>query len=95
MVIKKVMEHAKLAKSCGILLSVMTFTNLAPELYKSYMFFATNKNPYRKSAFSDVFCKMSRNRGHGKLRNSHGKVMEKYVVKSVRTLNMYIKGRLD
>ena len=31
-------------------------------------------------------CKIEKRDGHGKLRNDHGKVMEKYVVKSVGTL---------
>ena len=37
------MEHAKLAKSHGILLSVMEFNNFAPELYEVCMFFANTK----------------------------------------------------
>ena len=31
-------------------------------------------------------CKIGKRDGHGKLKNGHGKVMEKYFVKSVRTL---------
>ena len=48
----------------------------------------------KESAFSDSFSqnivitKFKQGDGHGKLRNGHGKVMEKRIAKSVGTLNI-------
>ena len=70
------------------------FTNFAPKLYQIYIFFS-----YTKKLSSDLqslqfltfstkcrTCKIGKQDGHGKSRNGHGKVMERYFVKSVGTL---------
>ena len=70
------------------------FTNFAPELYEICMYFATTEK-FRICVESPYFpmfsakccdCKIEQGDGHGKLRNGHGKVIEKYFVKYVGTL---------
>ena len=60
------------------------FTNFAPELYQICTLYATTKKLSIKeeSPHFQTFSAELR-----KLRNGHGKVMEKYVVKSVGTLS--------
>ena len=83
------MAHEKLAKSHGILLSVMELYyqswnfNFAPEVCHICLFFATTKKlsinvesphfPTFSAKRSD--CKIEKREGHGKLRNCHVKVM--------------------
>ena len=61
------------------------FTNFPSEFYQMCALFADIRKfsiDLEKSAFSDLFCQMSRMKTlsretHGKLRNGHGKFMEK------------------
>ena len=62
------------------------FTNMSPKLYKICKFFAnTEKLSISVERHFSVFsakcreCKIERRDGDGKLRNGHGKVMEKYL----------------
>ena len=71
-------------------------TNFAPELYEICKFAITEKPSIcAESPDFPVFsakcreCKIEKRDSHGKLRNGHGKVMEKYVVKSVGTLIIF------
>ena len=80
------MERAKLAKSHGILLSVM-------ESYTRIVFATTEKlSICIESPHFPMFsakchnCNIKKRDGHGKLRNDYEKFMEKYFVKSVGTL---------
>ena len=79
----KVTEHEQLAKIHGSLCVSWNFTNFAPELYQFFFFFFFLSQ--LKKISSDLeslhFPTFS-----GKLRNGHGKVTEKYFVKSVGTL---------
>ena len=72
------------------------FTNFAPELHHICIFLVTNKklssdleSPHFPM-FSAKCCeyKIGKRDGHGKSMNGHGKVMDKYFVKSVGTLIM-------
>ena len=74
------MEQEKLAKSHGVLLSVMEFCPRIVALFsmKKVCFLTFSTKPYK--------CKIDKNDGHGKLRNGDEKVMEKCFVKSVGTL---------
>ena len=93
------MEHEKLAKklrnfviSHAIL--PQNLTNFAPKCYQICIFFITakkwssNQESLHFPAFSEKCreCEIGKRDGHGKSRNGHGKVMEKYVVKYVGTL---------
>ena len=68
--------------------------NFAPELYQICIYFANtmkvniNVGSPHFLMFSANYweCKIVKKDGHGKLRNDHGKVMEKYFVKSMGTL---------
>ena len=65
------------------------FTNFAPELYQICMFLATTKKLSIDVEIRIFQCFSSERREckiNGKLRNGHGKVIEKYFVKSVGTL---------
>ena len=69
----KVMEHANLAKSHGMLSSVMKFNNFAPELYEICNFFATTeKLSIQCFPQNAANAKIQKRDGHGKLRNGHG-----------------------
>ena len=69
-------------------------TNFAPKFYQICIFFVTAKklSSNRESLHFLMFsakcceCKIGKRDGHGKSRNGHGKVMEKYFVKYVGTL---------
>ena len=70
------------------------YANFAPNLYVSCMLFATTEKlslcvecphfPMFSAKCRE--CNIKKRNGHGKLRNDHGEVMEKYIVKSVGTL---------
>ena len=59
------------------------------------MFFTTREIKHGESVcfhkMPQIKCKIKKRGGHGKLRNRHGKVMEKYFVKSVGTLLYVLK----
>ena len=86
----KVMEHAKLAKSHDILISVMEFyqfcPGIVPNLYVCLPPLKKIKHGHRKSTFSTkcLECKIKKRDGHGNLRNGHEevitKIMDKYFV---------------
>ena len=82
------MEHAKLAKSHGILLSVMEFDQFCLQIIPNlYVFTTTRKLSIGvESPQNAANAKIKKRDGHGKLKNGNGKVMEKYFVKSVGTL---------
>ena len=87
---EKSWDMKTLAKSHVILLSVLEFY----KLYQICVFFATTKKlsidverPYFPMFSTKCHeCKIDEKDGHGKLRNGHGTVMDKYFVKSVGTL---------
>ena len=73
------------------------FTNFAPELFQICIFFVTTIGTKKSSSdqespqFPRFFakrreCKIRKKDGHGKSRNGHRKVMDKYFFKSVGTL---------
>ena len=86
------MEHEKLTKSMEICDKSCNFTNFAPKFYQICIFFVIAKKNEQKSRKSPTFstncrdCKIWKRDGHGKSRNVHGKVMEKYFFKYVGTL---------
>ena len=53
----KVMEHTKLAKSHGILLSVMEFYQFIPLIVPIFLHCQEIKHRFRKYQFSNIFCK--------------------------------------
>ena len=88
-----VMEHDKLAKSRGILLSII-------EMYQFFWVttkkLSSNLESLQFTTFS-AKCrkfKIGKRDSCGKSRNGCGKVMEKYFVKSVGTLNI-VTGDFD
>ena len=70
------------------------FTNFASKFYQICIFFVSTNNlrsnlesPHFLTFFAKCCeCNIGKRDGHGKRRNGHGKVMEKYFVKSVGTL---------
>ena len=72
------------------------FTNFGSRFYQICIFFVTTKklSSDLESRYCPTFsakcleCKFRKREGHGKSRNGHGKVMDKYFVKSVGTLLM-------
>ena len=70
------------------------FTNFDPKFYQNCIFFvpATKLSSNLESPDFPTFsakyckCKIGKRDGHGKSRNGHRKVMEKYFVKYVGTL---------
>ena len=75
------MDHEKLAKSHGILLSVMEFYQFCPQNVPNLYVFCHHLFSAKCSK-----CKIAKRDGHGKLTIGHGKVMGKNVVKFVGTL---------
>ena len=77
-----------LAKSHGILLSDMEFYQFCPQIVPNlFIFLITEKLSISvESPHFSCFLQIEKRDGHVNLRNGHGKVMEKYFVKSVGTL---------
>ena len=78
------------------------FTNFTPKFYQICMFFVTSKKlgSNLESPHFLMFstkcreCKIGKRDGHGKSRNGHGKVMEKYFVKYVGALSRRLAPKL-
>ena len=76
---------------------IVNFTYLPLNCTKFVCFFATTKKLsinvesllFPRFSAKCHKSKIDKRNGHGKLRYGHGKVMEKYLVKSVRTLSMF------
>ena len=70
--------------------SVIEFYQFCPRIVQNVYVFLPLKNRHlcRKSAFSAKCreCRIEKRDIHGKLINGHGKVMDKYFIKSVGTL---------
>ena len=82
----KVMKHDKLAKSHGILLSIMEFHQFYLRIVPDLRILPSLRNSALINVESLHFpmlstnrykCKIEKRDGHGKLRNGHGKVMKK------------------
>ena len=84
-------------KSWNFVISHRILPISPPNCTKFAHYFATTKKSnfdiesLHFPMFSAKYCKykIEKRDGHGKLRNSHGKVMKKYFVKSVGTLYLY------
>ena len=91
------MEHEKLPKVMKFWDQSWNLTNFAPNCYQICMFFVTVKklSSNLESPHFPMFsakcreCKFGKRNGHGNSRNGHGKVMEKYFVKYVGTLQVH------
>ena len=76
----------------------MEFYNFVPNFYQIYIFFVTAKklssnleSPHFLTCSTKCrVCKIGKRHGHGKSRNGHGKVMDRYCVKYVGTLIGYL-----
>ena len=93
------MEHEKLAKSHGQFCDQLwNFTNFALKLCQIRIFLVITEklSSDLESLHFPMFsakrreCKIGKKDVHGKSRNGHGKVMEKYFVKSVETLRIVL-----